>query len=296
VFADDVRQMDEPGTGNVVTASQGSHIVLDRYFLSGESAMMIPRTSDGRVLFAIPWHSCVVVGTTDDAVPNVDVEPRPTGTELQYLIGYVEHFLGRRPEPGEVLSVWSGQRPLVRHEGASSTAAISRDHTIFISESKLITIVGGKWTTYRKMGEDVIDRAAALCGLKHVSSRTADLRLHGAMDRPQSRNEWQEVYGADLVILDEMVKTEPDLGQPLHPLLPFRQVEVVWAARSEMARQLEDVLARRTRALFLNAKASLLAAPATAKLLARELGRDEAWQQEQISQYQKLAEQYICAQ
>lgn len=296
VFADDVRRMDEPGTSNVVTASQGSHIVLDRYFLSGESALMIPRTSDGRVLFAIPWHSVVVVGTTDDAVPKPDIEPQPTGTELQFLMGYVERFLRRRPEPGEILSIWSGQRPLVRHEGASTTAAISRDHTIFISESKLITIVGGKWTTYRKMGEDVIDRAAVLCGLKQVPSRTADLRLHGAMDRPPSRNEWQEVYGADLPLLDEMVEVEPDLGQPLHPLLPFRQAEVVWAARHEMARRLEDVLARRTRALFLNANASVLAAPLAAKLLARELGRDEGWQQEQVSQYRKLAEQYMCKQ
>jgi glycerol-3-phosphate dehydrogenase len=296
VFADDIRRMDEPGTSTVVTASQGSHIVLDRYFLSGESGMMIPRTSDGRVLFAIPWHSCVVVGTTDDAVPKPDIEPQPGDAELQFLTAHVERFLGRRPEAGEILSIWSGQRPLVRHEGVSTTAAISRDHTIFISESKLITIVGGKWTTYRRMGEDVIDRAAALCGLNQVTSRTAELRLHGAMDRPSSRSEWQEVYGADLTLIDEMVQAEPDLGQPLHPLLPFRQVEVVWAARHEMARRLEDVLARRTRALFLNAKASVLAAPSAAKLLAREIGRDEGWQQEQISQYQKLAEQYMYKQ
>jgi glycerol-3-phosphate dehydrogenase len=296
VFADAVRQMDEPGAAAVVTASQGSHVVLDREFFPANSAMMIPRTSDGRVLFAIPWHTSVVVGTTDDPVPEPALEPHAMRDEQTFLMTHIERFLGRRPEAREVLSIWSGQRPLVRQQAAANTAAISRDHTVFISPSKLITIVGGKWTTYRKMGEDVIDQAAQVGGLKPVPSRTAELRLHGAMGRPENSNEWERVYGADLPLLDGIAELDAELDQPLHPLLPFRRAEVVWAARHEMARRVEDVLARRTRALFLNARASLEAAPATAKLLARELGRGVEWEREQMVEYEQLAEQYVWKQ
>jgi glycerol-3-phosphate dehydrogenase len=238
----------------------------------------------------------VVIGTTDDPVPGPDLEPEATRDEKQFLVDHIERFLGRRPNPGEVLSMWSGQRPLVRQEGAASTAAIARDHTVLISRSKLITIVGGKWTTYRKMGEDVIDQAAHIAGLKPVASRTAELRLHGAMNRCENSLEWECVYGADLPSLNGMSEPDPVLNELLHPRLPFRRVEVVWAARHEMARQVEDVLARRTRALFLNARASIEAAPVTAKLLARELGHDVAWEREQVIQYEQLAEQYIWKQ
>lgn len=296
VFADRVRQMDEPQTTNIVTASQGSHFVLDRALFPANSAMMIPRTSDGRVLFAIPWHSSVVVGTTDDPVPRPELEPQAMQDERNFLLTHIERFLGRRPEPSEILSVWSGQRPLVRQQGAVNTAAISRDHTVLISEAKLITIVGGKWTTYRKMGEDVINQAAQIADLNPVPSPTAELRLHGAMDRPGTSNEWNRVYGADLPLLDAIAESDSELDQPLHPLLPFRRVEVIWAARHEMARCVEDVLARRTRALFLNARASLEAAPLAARLLARALGRDIQWEREQVLQYEKLAERYIWKQ
>jgi glycerol-3-phosphate dehydrogenase len=296
VFADSIRQMDEPGIANMVTASQGSHLVLDRSFLPGNSAMMIPRTSDGRVLFAIPWHTSVLVGTTDDPVPEAALEPQAMRDEKQFLIGHIERFLGRRPEPREVLSMWSGQRPLVRQQGATSAAAISRDHTVLISEARLITIIGGKWTTYRKMGEDVVDHAVQIAGLKVIPSRTAELRLHGATDRPANSNEWEQVYGADLPLLNGIAALDPELEKPLHPLLPFRRVEVVWAARHEMARCLEDVLARRTRALFLNARASVEAAPIAAKLLAQELGLDVEWEREQVMEYEKLAEQYMWKQ
>lgn len=296
IFADSIRHMDQPGAPTVVTVSQGSHFVLDRAFLPANSAMMIPKTSDGRVLFAIPWHNAVVVGTTDDPVPQPSLEPRAMRDEKEFLLAHIGKYLGRRPQPNEVLSVWSGQRPLVRQQGASNTAAISRDHTVLISESKLITIVGGKWTTYRKMGEDVINYAAEIARLKSARSRTAELRLHGAMDRPPTSNEWQQVYGADLPLLKGLAEADPELHQLLHPLLPFRRAEVIWAARHEMARCLEDVLARRMRALFLNARASLEAAPVAANLLAQELGRDAAWEQQQVSEYQTLAEQYMWKQ
>jgi glycerol-3-phosphate dehydrogenase len=296
VFADALRSSDDHTADDVVTASQGSHVVLNRHFLGGSSALMIPRTSDGRVLFAIPWHSSVLVGTTDDAVPKPSIEPRPMQSEMDFLLAHITEFLGRRPHSGEILSVWSGQRPLVREQSAASTAAISRDHTILTSASGLITIVGGKWTTYRKMGEDVVDHAAKVCGLTSAPSRTARLRLHGASDPAGGKNEWEQVYGSELPLLNELAESRTDLAEPLHPELPFRCAEVVWAARHEMALRLEDVLARRTRALFLNARASVEAAPTAAKLLGDELERDAAWQQQQVAEYNQLAEQYMWKQ
>lgn len=293
IFSDDLRVMDEPGTEPIVTVSQGSHFVLPRRFLSGDSAMMIPRTSDGRVLFAIPWHGQVVVGTTDDLVPEARYEPQAMPDERRFLMEHIERFLGNRPSAAEIQSVWSGQRPLVRHGHAASTAAISRDHTVLISNSKLVTVTGGKWTTYRKMGEDVVDRAAPLAGLAVAPSKTPNLRLHGWSLQPEARNEWERVYGADLRSLHSLAEEDPDLDEYLDPELPCRRAEVVWAARYEMARTVEDVLARRTRALFLNARASLEAAPEVARLLARELGCNEEWQHEQLSRFRAITAQYV---
>lgn len=293
VFVDDIRRMDEHETAPIVMASQGTHLVLPRSFLPGDSALMIPKTSDGRVLFAIPWHDRVVVGTTDDPVQKPAIEPQAMDKERQFLMAHIERFLGRKPAADDICSIWSGQRPLVRRERAASTAALSRDHTILISRSKLVTITGGKWTTYRKMGEDVIDRAAKLAGLTTAASQTATLRLHGGTDDSAAIGEWERVYGADLSELRELAKADATLSGLLHPALPIRRAEVVWAVRKEMARSVEDVLARRTRALFLDAQASLKAAGDVARLMARELGRGEQWEQQQVAIYRKLAEQYI---
>jgi glycerol-3-phosphate dehydrogenase len=293
IFSDAVRRMDDSGTKPVIAVSQGSHVVLPREFLPGEAAMMIPRTSDGRVLFAIPWHDAIVVGTTDDPVPEAMYEPRAMPEERAFLIGHIERFLGRRPREDDIRSVWSGQRPLVRREDTSNTAAISRDHTILISESKLVTITGGKWTTYRKMAEDVIDRASALCGLRPAPSRTAELRLHGWSVEPEAKSEWERVYGADLPELRKVASGTPELTELLHPKLPFRKAEVVWAARFEMARTIEDVLARRTRALFLDARAAVACAPVVASLMRQELKRDAHWESEQVADFRNVAEQYV---
>jgi glycerol-3-phosphate dehydrogenase len=293
IFSDIVRRMDDPETKPVIAVSQGSHVVLPREFLPGEAAMMIPRTSDGRVLFAIPWHDAIVVGTTDDPVPEAMYEPRAMPEERTFLIGHIERFLRRKPSTGEIRSVWSGQRPLVRREDTSNTAAISRDHTILISESKLVTITGGKWTTYRKMAEDVIDRASSLCGLQAAESRTAELRLHGWSLKPETSNEWERVYGADLPELHKLANGTPELCELLHPKLPFRKAEVTWAARFEMARTTEDVLARRTRALFLDARAALECAPVVASLMARELKRDTGWENAQVADFRNVAQQYV---
>ncbi len=296
IFSDDLRRMDEPASSKILSVSQGSHMVLPREFLPGNSALMVPRTSDGRVLFAIPWHNHVVVGTTDDPVPQAEYEPRAMADERAFLVEHIERFLGRRPKPEDILSMWSGQRPLVKQSDAANTAAISRDHTIVISQSKLVTITGGKWTTYRKMGEDAINKAAALVDLPAVVSKTAELRLHGWVprqeDRAVSHQDWQAIYGSDVMELTNLGKSKADLGKLLHPRLPFLQAEVVWAARFEMARTLDDVLARRTRALFLDAHASIEAAPVAARLLAEELGRDEAWQKKQSEEFSVIAAGY----
>src|SRR4051794_24389371 len=293
VFVDDLRRMDEVESKRIVTVSQGSHLVLPKEWLPGDYALMLPKTSDGRVLFAIPWHDHVVIGTTDDPVSESSLEPTAREAERTYLAEHVSKYLSRTLVSSDVCSIWSGQRPLVRKDGTTNTSALARDHTILTSSTKLITITGGKWTTYRKMGEDVINRAAVIAGLPVSPSRTADMRLHGWSQNLPADNTWHRVYGADLPALESLEHASPDLKDRLHHALPFRRSEVVWSARNEMARSVEDVLARRTRALFLNARASIEAAPLVAKLLASELNRSVEWQQEQLSAYASMASHYI---
>jgi glycerol-3-phosphate dehydrogenase len=293
IFSDELRHMDEPQAQPMLTVSQGTHFVLPRRFLAGDAALMIPKTSDGRVLFAIPWHERVIVGTTDDPMPKPEYEPHARKEERDFLVTNIFRFLGSKPRAEDVQSMWSGQRPLVRQPEKSTTAAISRDHTILIAKSKLVTITGGKWTTYRRMGQDVIERTLELAGLRASKSISADLRLHGWTEELPPTGEWNRVYGADLPELDKLAAEDPRLGELLHPRLPFRKAEVVWAAQQEMARTVEDVLARRTRSLFLDARASIEAASETACLMASTLGRDERWQAEQVSAFMRVAQDYI---
>lgn len=293
IFGDDLRRMDESEAKPMLAVSQGTHLVLPRHFLPGNAALMIPKTSDDRVLFAIPWHDRVVVGTTDNPVPRPAYEPQAMREERNFLLANIERFLGTKPVAADVLSIWSGQRPLVRQPDKSSTAAISRDHTILISNSRLVTITGGKWTTYRQMGQDVIDQTTAIAQLPSSKSVTADLKLHGWTSQLDAPDEWSRVYGLDISALQEMIALSPELGRRLQADLPFRRVEVLWAAKYEMARSIEDVLARRTRALFLDARAALAAAPETARLLAQALGRNEQWQQQQVKAFQEVGQNYI---
>jgi glycerol-3-phosphate dehydrogenase len=284
--------MDDMQAAPVIQPSQGTHLVLPRSFLPGEAALMIPRTADGRVLFAIPWHGRVLAGTTDEAVPVAAIEPRALPRERDFLLDHLERYLGR-PKPEEILSIWSGQRPLVERTGVANTAELSRDHTILISSANLVTVTGGKWTTYRKMAEDTVTRAAPLGHLANAPSRTAELRLHGWTAGGEQADNWEQVYGADLPAVRELAKGDPELDQLLHPRLPFRRCEVVWAARYEMARRVEDVLARRTRALFLDARASMEAGGITARLMARELGRSQEWEREEAAAFRSLAKDYV---
>ncbi|ADV66334.1 glycerol-3-phosphate dehydrogenase/oxidase [Deinococcus maricopensis] len=289
VFVDAIRRMDNPETPDMLSPSQGVHVVVDRKFLPGDSAIMIPRTDDGRVLFAVPWHDHVVIGTTDTPVPEASLEPKPLPEEIEFILRTAGRYMDPAPTRDDVRSVYVGLRPLVKAEttdGAGSTAQLSRDHVIRISDSGLVTLTGGKWTTYRRMGEDAVDRAARIAELPERLTVTPALHLHGWSedDRP---DHWK-VYGTDA----PHVQALPGATTPLHPDLPYTEAEVRWAARKEQARTVEDVLSRRTRAILLNARASSEAAPKVAAILAEELGRDAQWQAAQVHDYQTLAQQY----
>jgi glycerol-3-phosphate dehydrogenase len=292
VFADAVRRMDDPEARNILSPSQGVHVVLPKEFLPGDNALMVPRTDDGRVLFAVPWHGKAVVGTTDTAVPNADLEPKPLEQEIEFILEHAAKYLTKDPTRADVLSIYAGLRPLVKVEGEGNTAALSRDHTILVSKTGLLTIVGGKWTTYRKMGEDVINKAAPIAGLPVLESPTPEMRLHAAPDVIDASTqmggtleESLSMYGTDARHVKALAEDHPELAATIHPNLPYTKAEIIWAVRFEMSRTLEDTLARRTRALLLDARAALEAAPMVAQLMAKELGRDEAWQQAQLEEF-----------
>jgi glycerol-3-phosphate dehydrogenase len=254
---------------------------------------MIPKTADGRVLFAIPWHGALIVGTTDVPVDSSSPEPRALPEEKAFLRDHIAKYMGHAPRPEEILSVYSGLRPLVR-KGHAKTSKLSRDHTILVSPSGLVTVTGGKWTTYRRMGQDTIDRAAQATVLPKSPSRTVDLKLHGWTAEPTTATStWESEYGSDLPAVQALSAENASLDALIHPRLPFRLREVVWAARHEMARTVEDVLARRTRALLLDARAAIEAAPVVADLLASELGRSDEWKLKDLASFQETAKGYL---
>jgi glycerol-3-phosphate dehydrogenase len=265
--------------------------VLDGSFLPGESAIMVPHTDDGRVLFAVPWYGRVLVGTTDTPVATVSPEPRPLATEIDFLLTHVARYLTRHPSRGDVLSVFAGLRPLLKSDGATETAALARDHAISVSSSGLVTISGGKWTTYRKMAEDTVDRAVLVAGLAARAANTSQLHLHGYCEIPEP--DPFGVYGAEAAELRALAAAQPAGSELLHPAFPYQRCQVAWAVRHEYARTVEDLLARRTRVLFLDAAASMELAPLVARLMAAELGRDESWQQRQVADYRALARGYL---
>ncbi|MDB6108586.1 MAG: glycerol-3-phosphate dehydrogenase, partial [Pedosphaera sp.] len=261
-------------------------------FLPGDSAIMVPHTDDGRVLFAVPWHGKVVVGTTDTPVKEATLEPRALDEEVEFILKHAARYMTKDPQREDVQSVFAGLRPLVRPADGRTTAAISRDHHLFVAESGLVTITGGKWTTYRKMGEDTINQAALVGSLEERDSRTKNLRIHGWL-QGGDRTDPLQVYGADASQIRELIRNQPGAGEKLHPRLPYVRAEVIWAARHEMARTVEDVLARRTRALLLDARASIEAAPTVAELMAVELGYDDQWKRAQEADYTTLARGYL---
>ena len=259
VFSDAVRELDERACRPMLTRSQGAHIVLDARFLPGNTALMIPRTEDGRVLFAIPWQGRVLVGTTDTPVDNAPLEPRAQPQEIAFLLSHAARYLAQAPAESDILSVFAGLRPLIKTGADSPTAGLSRDHVVSVSASGLVSIGGGKWTTYRKMAEDAVTAAAQIGRLPTRASETASYALEQS---------------------------------PILSAAPNEE-EVRQAVRHEMARSLEDMLARRSRALFLDARASLNCAPQVAQWMAAELGRAPDWPATQVTAFKALAAGYL---
>jgi glycerol-3-phosphate dehydrogenase len=289
VFTDTIRQMADPAVEPLMVTSQGIHLVFARSFLRADTALMVPKTSDGRVLFVIPWHNHAVAGTTDTPVDAPSLEPRPLEEEIDFILETAARFFVRPPTRADVLAVYVGLRPLVKGDG--KTSALSRDHVIHVDTFGLLTITGGKWTTYRHMAEDCVNHAITLGKLPDVDCPTKNLRIHGYMQDSAALGEL-EVYGSDAETIRALAASSSSLATQLHPALPYIAAEVVWAAREEMARTVEDVLARRTRALFLNAAAAIAMAEPVATLLATELIRDASWAAQQVVEFKTLARQY----
>ena len=292
VFVDDILKMENAAAKPMIKPSQGVHLMLDKSFLDSSTALMIPKTSDGRVLFAVPWHDHLLVGTTDTPTEKHVLEPKALDREIGFILDTVRQYLATPPERKDVLSVFAGLRPLAAPENDEHpTKEISRDHKLFVNPSGLVTITGGKWTTYRKMAEETVNKVIEVGGLEPQSCRTKDLPVHAYRESGSACH--LSVYGSDEEEIKTLIEVEPMLANRLVKQLPYTEAEVIWAVRNEMARTVEDVLARRLRMLFLDARAAIAAAPRVAALMAKELGLDENWKREQLIDFIKLANGYL---
>ena len=291
-FSDDVRRLDDPQAQSWISPSQGAHIVLAGSFLPSESALIVPKTADGRVVFAIPWHGHTLVGTTDTPLDETPLEPVPLAKEIDFLLETVSAYLSNQPQRADVLSVFAGLRPLVSSEGARHTSKLRRDHQVREAKSGLVSIVGGKWTTYRKMAEDCVNVAAKAAGLPSVACCTQELLVHGAEATPLAGR--LSIYGSDGLALEQLLAGRSEYREQLDQELPYTVGEAVWAVRQEMARSVEDVLARRTRALLLNARAALRSAPRVAEIIASEQGHNQDWIRAEIERFESVALGYLA--
>ena len=293
VFVDDILRVDKPSANHIVKPSQGVHIVLNKEFLPSKYGLMIPKTKDGRVLFALPWHNKVIVGTTDVPKTVAEIEPRATDEEVDFILETAGRYLAKKPKRSDVKSVFAGLRPLAAAKSSKEkTKEISRSHKIYVSETGLVTIIGGKWTTYRQMGEDIIDKVSKLLNMPGMKSVTNKLHLH-AYKKDTDFNNPLHYYGADIENINKLIVQEPELKTMISEDLQINRAQVVWAFREEMARNVEDVLSRRTRALFLDAAESIRIAPAVAGILAEEYGYDKTWIDNQVEEFTKLAKAYL---
>ncbi len=292
IFSDSIMEMDDFEHQQMIQCAQGIHLVLDKEFLPGDSAIMVPQTDDGRVLFAVPWHGKVIVGTTDTPIKKPTLEPVALEEEIEFILKHAKEYLTKDPLRADVKSVFAGLRPLVKPEDAKSTSEISRSHHLQVSRSGLVTIAGGKWTTYRNMAEDTIDKSIAVAGLEFNKCKTRKLRIHGWL-KNVDRDDHLHVYGSDMVALKNLISEKAEYEDKIHPDLPYLKGEVIWALRNELAVTIDDILARRTRALFLNAKAAIETAPVVAELIAQEFGYDKAWQEQEVKEFIDTAKNYV---
>ncbi|WP_075350233.1 glycerol-3-phosphate dehydrogenase/oxidase [Algoriphagus marinus] len=292
VFADKILQMDNPEAPKMIQPSQGIHLVMDLDFLGGTDALMIPKTRDGRVLFAVPWHGKLVVGTTDTLREKPKLEPEALKKEIDFVLETAAGYLTKEPTRADVKAVFAGLRPLARpKEGSTKTKEISRSHKVILSQSGLVTLTGGKWTTFRKMGEDTVDYFEQVTGTKPNASTSADMKIQGNTTKPE-KGHWG-VYGTDAKAIHALAESHPEWKEKIHPDFPNILAEVIWAIRNEMAVKLDDVLSRRIRMLILDAQAAIDSAPKVVKLMAEEMGKDQAWIAAELADFQKTAEKYL---
>ena len=294
IFTDKILKINDPTHKKTVVPSRGIHLVFDKSFLDSDCAIMIPKTTDGRVLFIIPWHDKVLAGTTDTPVRKKTLDPVATKSEIDFILNNVNQYFDNPPKKEDILSVFAGLRPLAAPEkDETKTKEVSRNHKIIVSESNLISIVGGKWTTYRKMAEEVVDKSIQLHNYKMVKSQTETLSIHGNIANGQTLEHHLSIYGFDAKHIKDMEDSNILYSKKIHVNYPFTVAQIIWAVQHEMARSVEDVLARRVRLLFLDAKAAIEASPIVAKTMAKELDKDEAWINEQTEKFKKVADKYV---
>jgi glycerol-3-phosphate dehydrogenase len=294
IFVDSIIKLDNPEEKPMVRPSQGVHLVVDKSFLGGDDAIMIPKTSDGRVMFGVPWHNRVILGTTDTPLDEFILEPVALEEEIDFILETAGRYLVKKPERKDVLCVFAGLRPLaapVKKADETKTKEISRSHKLIVSKSGLVTITGGKWTTYRAMAEETVDVAVKTKGLPFKPCRTKHLKIHGYQKNPD-RNNHLYVYGSDQSEILKLRNQNPAFAKKINENLDFTVAEVIWAVRKEMARTVDDVLARRVRALYMDARISIKMAPAVASLMAEELQKDKKWEEQQVKEYTEMAKNY----
>ncbi|MCB0457917.1 MAG: glycerol-3-phosphate dehydrogenase/oxidase [Flavobacteriaceae bacterium] len=293
IFTDSVLKMYNPNHKKTVFPSQGIHLLLDRSFLDSDKAIMIPKTSDGRVLFIIPWHNKVMAGTTDTLIKKPKIEPQPLHEEVDFILKTINQYLTKTAHRTDVLSVFSGLRPLAKpSKEETTTKEVSRNHKIII-DNNLISIVGGKWTTYRKMAEDVIDQVIDSFHFTKVACTTEKISIHGNVSEKLDVPDRLSFYGSDLEAYLTFEKSNPEFTEKIHPHYEFTKGQVVWSIQNEMARTVEDFLSRRIRLLLLDAKAAVQATAVVASVMRKELQKTETWEQNQVNEFYKLSKKYI---
>ena len=289
VFSDQILQLDQPESPAMIRPSQGVHLVLEKKFLKGPHAIMIPQTSDGRVLFAVPWHQHVVVGTTDTPIDTATAEPISLEEEIDFILANAAAYMTQKPKRSDVKSVFAGLRPLAAQGDKNETKEVSRHHKVMVSTAGLVSVIGGKWTTYRKMAEDTIDTAIPVGGLPERKCNTERMPIHGY----DFNSDWDNplhVYGSDI---EKIIALNPNGNTSLATTFQITENQIQWAVEQEMAVTLEDVLARRVRGLFLDAKESLRIAPTVARLMAKFMNTNQQWETEQLKSFESLAQNYI---
>ncbi len=293
VFVDRILQLDRPEARPTITVSQGVHLVFDRDRYQSRKAMMIPKTSDGRVLFAVPWHDKLLIGTTDTPVADISLDPLALETEIDFILATANAYLSLNLSRADIRSIFAGLRPLAAPaEGQKKTKEISRSHKIVASGSGLFTMLGGKWTTYRKMGEDTVDLIEKELRLTPTTSNTANLAIHGSKENRPTEDPLY-FYGSDYHRVMDAIENDTDGWYSKR--IPVHRQQVKWAVDYEMCRTTEDFLARRTRALLLDAVEALRIAPMVNEYLAQLLDRDADWKEKDLAEFRKLAIQYLPA-